>query len=89
MKGILFLTLIYSKNVIYVYASIHNATIDTNDIYITLIKNYTHTIISDKNMILLYLHTCIKIDRFDYKSSPYSAITKSATALNSSSVGST
>ncbi len=53
MKGILFLTLIYSRNVIYVYASIHNATIDTNDIYITLIKNYTHTIISDKNMILL------------------------------------
>lgn len=48
MKGILFLTLIYSKNVIYVYASIHNATIDTKDIYITLIKNYTHTIISDK-----------------------------------------
>lgn len=88
MKGILFLMLIYSKNVICVYASIHNATIYTSDIYIILIKTI-YTIITDKNVILLYLHTCIKINSFYYKSSPYSAITKSATALNSSSVGST
>lgn len=46
MKGILFLTLIYSKNVIYVYASIHNATIYTSDIYITLIKTiYTQSLL--------------------------------------------
>lgn len=46
MKGILFLMLIYSKNVICVYASIHNATIDTSDIYIILIKTiYTQSLL--------------------------------------------
>lgn len=46
MKGILFLMLIYSKNVICVYASIYNATIYTIDIYIILIKTiYTQSLL--------------------------------------------